>query len=61
MVCGVFTKDNVPNNRIAGVVKRFQDNQPPPDKVEKTKNADGTWKVTVTFPPCPPDTTHSPS
>ncbi len=59
MVCGVFTITGISDADVAGVVQRFKQNVPPPLSVTQTRAADGTWTVTATFPPCPPNTTHS--
>lgn len=60
MVCGTFTITQIDTQDVDGVVKRFELNQPPPLKVIKAQQADGTWTVVATFPPCPANTTHDP-
>lgn len=52
MVCGTFKINGVTDSEVTGVVARFWANVPPPIKVTPTMNADGTWTVTATFPPC---------
>lgn len=61
MVCGTFTLKKIADADVAGVVARFKANVPPPLSVTQTKQADGTWTVVATFPPCPPNTSHSTS
>lgn len=52
MVCGTFVLDNVPNSDVNMIVNGFLANIPPPTRVGKTQNDDGTWKVTAVWPPC---------
>jgi hypothetical protein len=59
MICGTFTVTNIPTNEVDGVVARYQATVPHPTSVQKTQAADGSWTVTATWPPCPPNTTHS--
>lgn len=60
MVCGTFTLTKIATSTAAdAIVTRFKTNVPPPTSTTKTQEADGTWTVTATFPPCPPNTTHS--
>lgn len=60
MVCGTFTINQIPNGEETGVVARFRANVPPPIDVKSSQDADGTWTVIATFPPCPANTTHDP-
>jgi hypothetical protein len=59
MVCGTFTITQIAAEDVDGVIARYKANKPPPVSVTKTKAPDGTWTVTATFPPCPPNTSHS--
>jgi hypothetical protein len=59
MICGTFTRIKIPQNEVAGVVNLFKATVPPPTNVTQTQAADGTWTVVATWPPCPPNTTHS--
>jgi hypothetical protein len=59
MTCGTFTTDSVPAAEADSVVAMFKANVPPPTSVTKTGNADGTFKIVATFPPCPAGTTHN--
>ena len=59
MICGTFTIDSVPNGQEDVVLNGFKSNDPPPTTAGKTKNADGTWKITGTWPPCPAGTSSS--
>jgi hypothetical protein len=59
MVCGTFTMAKVSADDVDGVVQRYQLNDPPPLSVTKQQEADGTWTVVATFPPCPDTVTHS--
>lgn len=62
MICGTFVLDSVPDDQAESTVAGFRNNDPPPTSVDKTKNADGTWKITAVWPPCSNGvtTTHSP-
>jgi len=59
MVCGTFTRKGVSQAQLQMVVNLFKANIPPPTSVTSTKENDGTYTVVATWPPCPPDTTHS--
>jgi hypothetical protein len=59
MVCGVFTTSSIPDGDQDDVVDLYKANVPPPTTVTSTKQADGTWTVVATWPPCPPNTQHS--
>jgi hypothetical protein len=52
MPCGVWKITDVPADKVPNVIGDF--NLDSPTKVEKDKQADGTWTVTATFPDCPP-------
>ena len=58
MVCGVFTTSKVPDGFQGAVVALYKANDPPPTSVTSTQDADGTWTVIATWPPCPPGTVH---
>jgi hypothetical protein len=59
MVCGTFTTTNVPDGEQAAVAALYRANVPPPTEVTSTRQADGTWTVVATWPPCPTDTSHA--
>jgi hypothetical protein len=59
MVCGTFKLKKIASDEVDGVVERFKVNDPAPLSVTKTQEQDGTFTVTATFPPCPPNTTHN--
>ncbi len=59
MVCGTFKVEKIPDDEVDEVVERFETNVPPPTSVTKSKQADGTWTVIATWPPCPDNTTHT--
>ena len=61
MPCGTFTIKNVQPAQVDQVMAQFQANDPPPTSVTKTADGSGTYTVVATWPPCPADTTHSPS
>jgi hypothetical protein len=61
MVCGVFTTSQIPDGFQTSVVALYKANVPPPTSVTSTKEADETWTVVATWPPCPPSTTHDPA
>jgi len=61
MVCGVFTTSEIPEGEQDSVVSLYNANNPPPISVIAAKQADGTWTVVATFPPCAANTTHSPA
>ena len=48
--CGVWTLKAVPAGEVDQTVAEFQlDN---PKKIEKKKNADGSFDIVAIFPPC---------
>jgi hypothetical protein len=59
MICGTFTLTGISDADVAGVVARFKATVPAPLSVTQTKQADGTWTVVATFPPCPTNVSHS--
>jgi hypothetical protein len=59
MVCGTFTLTQIGDGDVNQVVDLFQKNNPPPLRVTKNHEPDGTWTVVAVFPPCPANTTHS--
>jgi hypothetical protein len=61
MVCGVFTTSKIPEGEQDSVVALYKANNPPPISVIAAKQADETWTVVATFPPCSPNTIHSPA
>lgn len=63
MICGTFTMDKIPDGQQDSVYNGFKTNVPPPTSVTKSQNADGTWTVVATWPPCPggTSTSHSPN
>jgi hypothetical protein len=61
MPCGTFTVKNVPQAKLQQTIDLFKANKPPPQDVTSEADGAGTFTVIAVFPPCPPDTTHSPS
>ena len=63
MICGDFTLDNVPDGKQDEVEHGFKTNVPPPTSTKKSQNANRTWKVTASWPPCPSGSTsvHDPA
>ena len=59
MVCGTFTINGVPKEKLAETSGLFEANDPPPTAVTSKQNSDGTFTVTAVFPPCPDGTKHS--
>lgn len=49
MPSGVFEITDIPENKVETVIANFQLEDPPP-QIKKTKQADGRWTVTATFP-----------
>jgi len=49
--CGTYIVDKIPDANVGEVMAGFRLDSP--TSLNKTKNADGTWKVTAVFPPCP--------
>ena len=45
---GVFEITDVPDNKVDTVIANFQLDDP--EKIVKTKQPDGRWTVTATFP-----------
>lgn len=61
MICGTFTVTKISDADVAGVVARFKATVPAPLDVSQTKQADGTWTVVATYPPCGDNVSHSAS
>lgn len=49
--CGTFVTDNVPADKVGQVIADYDLDGP--KSVTKTKNTNGTFKVTAVFPDCP--------
>lgn len=52
MVCGTFSLSKIPDGQQDNVEADFKANRPPPTSTTKTRNEDGAWTVTATWPPC---------
>ena len=50
MPCGIFKITNIPDNEIGGAEQEGQLDTP--DKMTKEQQPDGTWTLTLIFPPC---------
>jgi flagellar protein FlgJ len=50
MPCGRFITTDIPDNQIGGAEQEAQLDTP--DKMTKEQQPDGTWTLTLTFPPC---------
>lgn len=61
MACGTFTVQKVPKDQLQQTMDLFRANKPPPTSVTSAPDGQGTNTVTAVFPPCPSNTTHSPS
>ena len=48
--CGVWETTRVPAGKLEQVVAGYQLDDP--SKIDKIQNADGTFDVVATFPPC---------
>jgi hypothetical protein len=59
MICGTFTMTDIPDAEADVIVASYKSTKPPPTSVTKTKEADGSWTVVATYPPCPATTTHA--
>jgi flagellar protein FlgJ len=51
MPCGQFITTDIPDNQIGGAEQEAQLDTP--DKMTKQQQSDGSWTLTLTFPPCP--------
>jgi hypothetical protein len=49
MPSGVFEITDIPDDKVATVIANYQLEDPPPD-IKKTKQSNGQWTVTATFP-----------
>jgi hypothetical protein len=61
MACGTFTVKQIPQAKLQQTIDLFNANKPPPTSVTSAPDGAGTYTVMAVFPPCPPNTTHSPS
>ncbi len=61
MACGTFTVKSVPQAKLQQTIDLFKANNPSPTNVSSAPDGSGTYTVTAQFPPCPPNTTHSPT
>jgi hypothetical protein len=52
MPCGVWTTTDIPQAKVNGVIAGYMLDTP--QSVVSTQQADGSWTVTATFPPCVP-------
>src|SRR5271154_248174 len=50
MPCGIFKITDIPDDQIGGAEQEGQLDAP--DKMTKEQQPDGSWTLTLTFPPC---------
>lgn len=50
MPCGVYTISGIPDNKIGEV--EAEADLDTPDKISKERQPDGSWTLTMVFPPC---------
>jgi hypothetical protein len=51
MPCGTWTTTGVPDAKLGEALAQV--NLDAPQSVTKTQQADGSWTIVATFPPCP--------
>ncbi len=59
MICGTFTKTNIPASKVDHVVARAVASIPPPTRVTKKPDGSGTYTVIAIWPACDETLSHS--